>query len=96
MGSEDSEENANDPETKSSEEEVREEEKPREVTNDYAETTNGAENNLLSKSNGTDQEEAEGVVGKRRFLDLNELAPVSGFDDGPSTVLKEDDKAGDS
>ncbi|CAH8357325.1 unnamed protein product [Eruca vesicaria subsp. sativa] len=97
MGSEDSEENANGPETKSSEEEVGEEEKPREV-NDYAETTNGTENNQLSKSNGTDQEEeAEGVVGKRRFLDLNELAPVSGFDDGPSTtVLKEDDKADNS
>ncbi|KAF2590303.1 hypothetical protein F2Q70_00040203 [Brassica cretica] len=88
--SEDSEENANDPETKSSEEE-----KPREV-NDYAETTNGTENNQLSKSNGTGQEEAEGVVGKRRFLDLNELAPVSGFDDGPSTVLKEDDKGDNS
>ncbi|KAF3572493.1 hypothetical protein F2Q69_00061053 [Brassica cretica] len=90
MESEDSEENANDPETKSSEEE-----KPREV-NDYAETTNGTENNQLSKSNGTGQKAAEGVVGKRRFLDLNELAPVSGFDDGPSTVLKEDDKGDNS
>ncbi|XP_018451530.1 DDT domain-containing protein DDR4 isoform X2 [Raphanus sativus] len=90
MESEDSEENANDPETKSSEEE-----KPREV-NDYAETANGTENNQLSKSNGTDQEEVEGVVGKRRFLDLNELAPVSGFDDGPSAVLKEDGKADNS
>ncbi|XP_023645218.1 DDT domain-containing protein DDR4 isoform X1 [Capsella rubella] len=90
MGSQDSEENANDPETKSGEEV--EEEEPREV-NDNAETAYGKENNQLKKSNGTkDQEEAEGVVGKRRYLDLNELAPVSGFDDGPSTVLKDDDK----
>ncbi|KAF8112479.1 hypothetical protein N665_0064s0105 [Sinapis alba] len=90
MGSEDSEENANDPETESAEEE-----KPSKV-NDYAETTNGTENNQLSKSNGTDQEEVEGVVGKRRFLDLNELAPVSGFDDGPGTVLKDDEKVDSS
>ncbi|CDY21689.1 BnaA09g44400D [Brassica napus] len=34
----------------------------------------------------------EGAVGKRHYLDLNELAPVSGFDDGPSTALKDDDK----
>ncbi|XP_010459547.1 PREDICTED: DDT domain-containing protein DDR4 isoform X2 [Camelina sativa] len=90
MGSQDSEENANDLETKSGEEEI--EEEPREV-NDNAETAYGKENNQLNKSNGTtDQEEVEGVVGKRRYLDLNELAPVSGFDDGPSTVLKDDDK----
>ncbi|KAG2319731.1 hypothetical protein Bca52824_012944 [Brassica carinata] len=95
MGSEDSEENANDPETESAEEEVGEEKTPREV-NDYAETTNGTENNQLGKSNGTDQEEVDGVVGKRRFLDLNELAPVSGFDDGPGTVLKDDEKVDSS
>ncbi|KAL0799780.1 hypothetical protein Bca101_054955 [Brassica carinata] len=88
MGSEDSEENANDPETESPDEE---EEEPREV-NDNAEKTNGTENNQLNKSNGTEQEEVEGVVGKRHYLDLNELAPVSGFDDGPSTALKDDDK----
>ncbi|KAF8104237.1 hypothetical protein N665_0176s0048 [Sinapis alba] len=95
MGSEDSEENANDPETNSAEEEVEEEEEPREV-NDNAGTTNGTENNQLNKSNGTDQDEVEGVLGKRHYLDLNELAPVSGFDDGPSTVLKDDDKTDNS
>ncbi|KAK6920796.1 hypothetical protein RJ641_014474, partial [Dillenia turbinata] len=36
------------------------------------------------KPNGTGQEEVEGFR-NRRFLDLNELAPVSGFDDGPHT-----------
>ncbi|KAF3497848.1 hypothetical protein DY000_02057406 [Brassica cretica] len=86
MGSEDSEEKANDHESESPDEgETRE-------VNDNAEKTNGTENNnQLNKSNGTDQE-VEGAVGKRHYLDLNELAPVSGFDDGPSTVLKDDDK----
>lgn len=92
MGSQDSEENANDLETKSGEE------VPGEVNDNNAETTtNVQENNQLNKSHGTDQEEeAEGVVGKRRYLDLNELAPVSGFDDGPSTVLKDDDNTDNS
>ncbi|KAL1207851.1 DDT domain-containing protein DDR4 [Cardamine amara subsp. amara] len=90
MGSPDSEDNANDPEAKSGEEE-----ELREV-NDNAETTNGKENHQLKKPNGTDQGEVEGVVGKRRYLDLNELAPVSGFDDGPSTVLKDEDKTDNS
>ncbi|KAK7330416.1 hypothetical protein VNO77_24610 [Canavalia gladiata] len=36
------------------------------------------------------QEEVEGM-GKRRFLDLNELAPSSGFDDGPNTIMKDED-----
>ncbi|KAG5386967.1 hypothetical protein IGI04_038437 [Brassica rapa subsp. trilocularis] len=90
MGSEDSEEKANDHESESPDEEV--EEETREV-NDNAEKTNGTEdNNQVNKSNGTDQEEVEGAVGKMHYLDLNELAPVSGFDDGPSTALKDDDK----
>ncbi|CAH9092478.1 unnamed protein product [Cuscuta europaea] len=40
-------------------------------------------------SNPTDQEEeAEDDGRKRSFLDLNELAPGSGFDDGPSSEMK--------
>ncbi|VVA91826.1 unnamed protein product [Arabis nemorensis] len=95
MGSQDSEENANDPDTESGEEV---EEVAREVNDNNAETrTNGQENSQLNKLNVTDQEEeADGVVGKRRYLDLNELAPVSGFDDGPSTVLKGDDNTDNS
>ncbi|XP_028784093.1 DDT domain-containing protein DDR4 isoform X2 [Neltuma alba] len=42
------------------------------------------------KSDSPNQEEGEGT-GKRRFLDLNELAPTSGFDDGPNTVMKDVD-----
>ncbi|OVA09104.1 hypothetical protein BVC80_9097g201 [Macleaya cordata] len=34
--------------------------------------------------------EVEGV-GKRRFLDLNELAPGTGFDDGPNTFMRDED-----
>ncbi|XP_073139389.1 DDT domain-containing protein DDR4 [Henckelia pumila] len=44
---------------------------------------------LGEQSNGRDQEEVGGVR-KRRFLDLNELAPGSGFDDGPSSMNNED------
>ncbi|KAK2357437.1 DDT domain-containing protein DDR4 [Trifolium repens] len=36
------------------------------------------------------QDEVEGT-GKRRFLDLNELAPSPGFDDGPNTIVKDED-----
>ncbi|KAI3464012.1 hypothetical protein Pfo_020675 [Paulownia fortunei] len=42
------------------------------------------------QTNNRDQEEVEGVR-KRRFLDLNELAPGSGFDDGPNS-LRDDDR----
>ncbi|CAB4280898.1 hypothetical protein PRUPE_5G183900 [Prunus persica] len=41
------------------------------------------------KSNSPGEDEVEGVQ-KRRFLDLNELAPGSGFDDGPNTMMKDD------
>ncbi|KAK4362423.1 hypothetical protein RND71_017664 [Anisodus tanguticus] len=36
-----------------------------------------------------DQDDVEGG-GKRRFLDLNELAPGPGFDDGPNPVMKDE------
>ncbi|CAN8304764.1 unnamed protein product [Cochlearia groenlandica] len=86
MGSQDSEEKVNDIETKSAEQE---EEEARELNGFNTETTNGEESNQLKKQKGID-EEVEGVVGKRRYLDLNELAPVSGFDEGPSTIVKDD------
>ncbi|XP_042501604.1 DDT domain-containing protein DDR4-like [Macadamia integrifolia] len=41
------------------------------------------------KSNGTGEEEYNSGR-KRRFLDLNELAPVTGFDDGPGTPIKDE------
>lgn len=41
------------------------------------------------KSNSPDQDETDGAR-KRRFLDLNELAPGSGFDDAPATEMKDD------
>ncbi|XWS48088.1 hypothetical protein CRYUN_Cryun13aG0042800 [Craigia yunnanensis] len=43
------------------------------------------------ESNDLVQDEADGVR-KRRFLDLNELAPGSAFDDGPNTIIKDDDR----
>lgn len=89
MGSQDSEENASDPETKVDEVD----EPPGE--NVKAETNDKENDELHYKSNGTDQEEVEGV-GQRRYLDLNELAPVSGYDYGPNTVVKDDDNKTDN
>ncbi|XP_010533420.1 PREDICTED: DDT domain-containing protein DDR4-like [Tarenaya hassleriana] len=86
MGSQESEENGNDPETKVAEDPINED-------NDNEETTEKESDRLLNKSNGTDQDEVE-RVGKRHYLDLNELAPISGFDDGPNTVLKDDENTG--
>lgn len=48
------------------------------------------QNHLPGKSNSSGQDEIVGVK-KRRFLDLNELAPVSGFDDGPDAEMKDED-----
>ncbi|KAK4257138.1 hypothetical protein QN277_006766 [Acacia crassicarpa] len=42
------------------------------------------------KSDSPNQEEGEGTK-KRRFLDLNELAPTSGFDDGLNTMMKDEE-----
>ncbi|KAF7124881.1 hypothetical protein RHSIM_Rhsim12G0160100 [Rhododendron simsii] len=39
-------------------------------------------------------EDESGGVRKRRFLDLNELAPGSGFEDGPNTIMKDEDADG--
>ncbi|KAJ4959881.1 hypothetical protein NE237_019791 [Protea cynaroides] len=41
------------------------------------------------KTNSPGEEEYNGVK-KRRFLDLNELAPGTGFDDGPGTLMKDE------
>ncbi|KAB1999948.1 hypothetical protein ES319_D12G197100v1 [Gossypium barbadense] len=43
------------------------------------------------QSSGSGQDEADGAQ-KRRFLDLNELAPGSGCDDGPNTIMKDEDR----
>lgn len=56
----------------------------------YNEIVEKEQNQPPEKSNSPGQDEIEGVR-KRRFLDLNELAPGSGFDDGPNTVIKDDD-----
>ncbi|XP_059441163.1 DDT domain-containing protein DDR4 isoform X1 [Corylus avellana] len=56
----------------------------------YTEMVEKEQNQPPEKSNSPGQDEIEGVR-KRRFLDLNELAPGSGFDDGPNTVIKDED-----
>ncbi|KAL3575242.1 hypothetical protein D5086_023343 [Populus alba] len=54
-------------------------------------TAREEQNQPPEESNSPVQEEVEGVR-KRRFLDLNELAPGSGFDDSPNTVMKDEDR----
>ncbi|CAA3028456.1 Hypothetical predicted protein [Olea europaea subsp. europaea] len=49
---------------------------------------NNEETRPPERSDSTGQNEVEGVR-KRRFLDLNELAPGSGFDDGPNFMKDE-------
>ncbi|XP_011028681.1 PREDICTED: uncharacterized protein LOC105128629 [Populus euphratica] len=49
------------------------------------------QNQPPEQSNSPVPDEVDGVR-KRRFLDLNELAPGSGFDDGLNTVMKDEDR----
>ncbi|XP_011042626.1 PREDICTED: uncharacterized protein LOC105138274 [Populus euphratica] len=49
------------------------------------------EQNQPPEESNSPVQEVEGVR-KRRFLDLNELAPGSGFDDSPNTVMKDEDR----
>ncbi|KAL3528288.1 hypothetical protein ACH5RR_007610 [Cinchona calisaya] len=60
------------------------------VKDEEPETAEKEENSLPEKANSPCQDEGDGF-GKRRFLDLNELAPGSGFDDGPNSMMKDED-----
>lgn len=56
----------------------------------YPQTVEKEEQNPIpEKSNTPGRDEVEGIR-KRRFLDLNEAAPA-GFDDGPNTIMKDED-----
>lgn len=78
MGSQDSDENDDDQELKVDQ-----------PIENYPQTVEKETNQPSEKSNSPVQDEVDGVR-KRRFLDLNELAPGSGFDDGPNTIMKDD------
>ncbi|CAL5441360.1 unnamed protein product [Camellia sinensis] len=80
MGSQDSEGNNDN-------EEIKEEDQPVE---ELPETVEKEQNQPPEKSNSPGQDEIGGER-KRRFLDLNELAPCSGFEDGPNTTMKGED-----
>ncbi|KAK7411496.1 hypothetical protein VNO78_02930 [Psophocarpus tetragonolobus] len=65
---------------------------PAEENNQYPAVGENEENQNQvpeKSSSSPGQEEVEGTA-KRRFLDLNELAPSSGFDDGPNTTMKDE------
>ncbi|KAK6123345.1 hypothetical protein DH2020_042905 [Rehmannia glutinosa] len=86
-GSHDSEENVDKNEMPEDNNQPPEEHPPEIVENkqtDPAEESNGP----LEESNSRDKE--GGGVKKRRFLDLNELAPGSGIDDGPNSMRDDD------
>lgn len=57
----------------------------------YPEMAEKTDGHPSEKSKSLSQEEVEAEGVKRGFLDLNELAPGSGFDDGPNTVVKDAD-----
>ncbi|CAN4088177.1 unnamed protein product [Withania somnifera] len=80
MGSEDSEENNDNEEVKV--------EQPVDVPSEMA----TADQDDVPKRTSSPQQDQDdiGSGGKRRFLDLNELAPGSGFDDGPNSVMKDE------
>lgn len=70
--------------------ETKEDAQPVEV---YPETVEKEEQNPPpEKLNSPGRHEVEGIR-KRRFLDLNEAAPA-GFDDGPNTIMKDEDTDG--
>ncbi|XP_022134924.1 DDT domain-containing protein DDR4 isoform X2 [Momordica charantia] len=78
-------ENENDDDEEEDEDHEMKVDQPDEV---YAENIE-EQNHPPEKSNSPDQDETDGAR-ERRFLDLNELAPGSGFDDAPSTEMKDD------
>ncbi|KAK9114033.1 hypothetical protein Syun_020830 [Stephania yunnanensis] len=70
-----------------------EDEQEEKIEQQILEYSNPVEKDLShppDKASSPGDEEAE-IVGKRRFLDLNELAPGNGFDDGPGTDLRDED-----
>ncbi|KAM3381024.1 hypothetical protein BC332_32560 [Capsicum chinense] len=79
MGSEDDTEENND------NEEVKVEQ-PVDVPSEMA---TADQNDVPKRTSSPEQDDVESG-GKRRFLDLNELAPGSGFDDGPNSVMKDE------
>ncbi|KAL6997268.1 hypothetical protein U1Q18_007392, partial [Sarracenia purpurea var. burkii] len=78
MGSQESEENNDN-------KEIREDQ----TAEEYPEAGENAQNQPPEKLNNTGLDEIGGVR-RRRFLDLNELAPGSGFEDGPNLTKDED------
>ncbi|XP_055825326.1 DDT domain-containing protein DDR4 [Solanum dulcamara] len=79
MGSDDTEENNDNEEVKV--------EPP--VDDVPSEMATADQNDVRKRTSSPDQDDVESG-GRRRFLDLNELAPGPGFDDGPNSVMKDE------
>lgn len=81
MGSDETEENNDNEETKV--------EQP--VNDVPSEMATVDQNDVPKRTSSPDQDQDDVESGgKRRFLDLNELAPGPGFDDGPNSVMKDE------
>ncbi|XP_059303876.1 DDT domain-containing protein DDR4 [Lycium ferocissimum] len=85
MGSEDTEEN-NENENDNDNEEVKVEQPVDDVPFEMAAAD---QNDVPKRTSSPDQDDLESGR-KPRFLDLNELAPGSGFDDGPNSEMKDE------
>ncbi|KAE8736271.1 putative HIPL1 protein precursor [Hibiscus syriacus] len=64
---------------------------PMEAMEDNSERVEKEQSQPPEQSSGSGQDEADGAR-KPHFLDLNEIAPGSGCDDGPHTIMKGDDR----
>nr|XP_010934035.1 DDT domain-containing protein DDR4 [Elaeis guineensis] len=73
----------------SQDEEDHEEMADQKINQDYIEAVDKEQHQAAKKTDSPGQD-GDGVQ-RRRFLDLNELAPGTGFDDGPSTLMKDED-----
>ncbi|KAG1347536.1 putative tRNA ligase [Cocos nucifera] len=73
----------------SQDEEDHEETTDQKINQEYVEAVDKEQHQAAKKTDSPGQD-GDGVQ-RRRFLDLNELAPGTGFDDAPSTLMKDED-----
>ncbi|XP_038976005.1 DDT domain-containing protein DDR4-like [Phoenix dactylifera] len=73
----------------SQDEEDHEETTDQKINQEYIEAVDKEQHQAAKKTDSPGQD-GDGVQ-RRRFLDLNELAPGTGFEDGPSTLMKDED-----
>ncbi|KAG1368838.1 putative DDT domain-containing protein DDR4 [Cocos nucifera] len=73
----------------SQDEEGHEEMTDQNINQEYVDAVDKEQHQSVKKTDSPNQD-GDGVQ-RRRFLDLNELAPGTGFEDGPGTLMKDED-----